>query len=161
MLIHYKDDIQFVTEFPCFLGHPVLHIIQRLYIVFSGKRLNCNLSSNFVCRPLGSCIAICLKVFLLLRVPYQLWGDKELDEGGVQRRRDPCNNELRASRFLELPPGPAKPSPCFLLRLRPLPFCLQALHFDLRLPFLFFVYLLWLNQPNIKICLFIVDSPIV
>ena len=23
MLIHYKDDIQFVTEFPCLLGHPV------------------------------------------------------------------------------------------------------------------------------------------
>ena len=24
MLIHSKDDIQFVTEFPCFLGHPVV-----------------------------------------------------------------------------------------------------------------------------------------
>ena len=23
MLFHNKDDIQFVTEFPCFLGHPV------------------------------------------------------------------------------------------------------------------------------------------
>ena len=23
MLIHNKDDIQFVTKFPCFLGHPV------------------------------------------------------------------------------------------------------------------------------------------
>ena len=23
MLIHSKEDIQFVTEFPCFLGHPV------------------------------------------------------------------------------------------------------------------------------------------
>ena len=23
MLIHIKDDIQFVIEFPCFLGHPV------------------------------------------------------------------------------------------------------------------------------------------
>jgi len=23
MLIHNKDDIQFVTEFSCFLGHPV------------------------------------------------------------------------------------------------------------------------------------------
>ena len=23
MLIHNKDNIQFVTEFPCFLGHPV------------------------------------------------------------------------------------------------------------------------------------------
>ena len=28
MLIHNKDDIEFVTEFPCFLGHPVyLHDI--------------------------------------------------------------------------------------------------------------------------------------
>ena len=24
MLIHYKDDIEFVTEFPWFLGHPVV-----------------------------------------------------------------------------------------------------------------------------------------
>ena len=23
MLIHNKDDIEFVTKFPCFLGHPV------------------------------------------------------------------------------------------------------------------------------------------
>ena len=23
VLIHNKDDIQFVTDFPCFLGHPV------------------------------------------------------------------------------------------------------------------------------------------
>ena len=26
MLIHNKDDIEFVTGFPCFLGHPVLYI---------------------------------------------------------------------------------------------------------------------------------------
>ena len=26
MLIHNKDDIQFVTESPCFLGHPVSNI---------------------------------------------------------------------------------------------------------------------------------------
>ena len=25
MLIHNKDDIEFVTEFPCFLGHPVVY----------------------------------------------------------------------------------------------------------------------------------------
>ena len=23
MLVHNEDDIEFVTEFPCFLGHPV------------------------------------------------------------------------------------------------------------------------------------------
>ena len=28
MLIHNKDDIEFVTEFPCFLGHPVDYIKQ-------------------------------------------------------------------------------------------------------------------------------------
>jgi len=28
MLIHNKDDIEFVTEFPCFLGHPVWTIKQ-------------------------------------------------------------------------------------------------------------------------------------
>ena len=28
MLIHIKDDIQFVTEFPCLFGHPVPSIIQ-------------------------------------------------------------------------------------------------------------------------------------
>jgi len=27
---------------------------------------------------------------------------------GVQRRHDPCKNNLRASGFAELPPGPAK-----------------------------------------------------
>jgi len=26
MLIHNKDDIGFVTEFPCFLGHPVAKV---------------------------------------------------------------------------------------------------------------------------------------
>ena len=31
MLIHNKDDIEFVTEFPCFLGHPV-HEIRLIYI---------------------------------------------------------------------------------------------------------------------------------
>ena len=27
MLIHNKDDIEFVIEFPCFLGHPVVIFI--------------------------------------------------------------------------------------------------------------------------------------
>ena len=26
MLIHKKDDIEFVTEFPCLLGHPVVKV---------------------------------------------------------------------------------------------------------------------------------------
>jgi len=30
MLIHNKDDIEFVTEFLCFLGHPVLDYLQAL-----------------------------------------------------------------------------------------------------------------------------------
>ena len=29
MLIHNKDDIEFVTEFPCFLGHPVYNLDNR------------------------------------------------------------------------------------------------------------------------------------
>ena len=34
MLIHNKDDIQFVTEFPCFLGHPVVLVVwDLLYIL--------------------------------------------------------------------------------------------------------------------------------
>ena len=28
MLIHNKDDVEFVTEFPCFLGHPVGAMVQ-------------------------------------------------------------------------------------------------------------------------------------
>ena len=34
MLIHNKDDIEFVTEFPCLLGHPVewLDIISKCWI---------------------------------------------------------------------------------------------------------------------------------
>ena len=27
MLIHNKHDIEFVTEFPCFLGHPVYYFL--------------------------------------------------------------------------------------------------------------------------------------
>ena len=33
MLIHNKDDIEFVTEFPCFSGHPVYKYAKSLYIV--------------------------------------------------------------------------------------------------------------------------------
>ena len=29
MLIHKKDDIEFVTEFPCLLGHPVVNNLRR------------------------------------------------------------------------------------------------------------------------------------
>jgi len=34
MLIHNKDDIQFVTEFPCFLGHPVENAINTVLIKY-------------------------------------------------------------------------------------------------------------------------------
>ena len=33
MLIHNKDDIEFVTEFPCFLGHPVHCTLENLYLI--------------------------------------------------------------------------------------------------------------------------------
>ena len=28
ILIHNNDDIQFVTEFPCFFGHPVFNLLK-------------------------------------------------------------------------------------------------------------------------------------
>ena len=31
LLIHNKDDIEFVTEFPCFLGHPVPRFNKELH----------------------------------------------------------------------------------------------------------------------------------
>ena len=34
MIIHNKDDIEFVTEFPCLLGHPVYGRRAVLYIDF-------------------------------------------------------------------------------------------------------------------------------
>ena len=41
MLIHNKDDIKFVTEFPCFLGHPVLKLEKVLSgYIFMEKNLN-------------------------------------------------------------------------------------------------------------------------
>ena len=33
MLIYNKDDIEFVTEFPCFLGHPVVRSLYNVYII--------------------------------------------------------------------------------------------------------------------------------
>jgi len=38
MLIHNKDDIEFVTEFPCFLGHPVFGR-QRLPALLESTRV--------------------------------------------------------------------------------------------------------------------------
>ena len=35
MVIHNKDDIEFVTEFPCFLGHPVYTFLNIFDTVLS------------------------------------------------------------------------------------------------------------------------------
>ena len=36
MLIHNKDDIEFVTGFPCLLGHPVIYLdIICIYITMN------------------------------------------------------------------------------------------------------------------------------
>ena len=47
-----KDDIEFVTEFPCFLGHPVLDIhvlfIKAVFIFI------CGLSSKVTCAFLAN-----------------------------------------------------------------------------------------------------------
>ena len=55
MLIHNKDDIEFVTEFPCFLGHPV-HMFEE--------------SFNFDRVP--NCV-IFVSSFLLYRLHLQLY----------------------------------------------------------------------------------------
>ena len=34
MLLHKKDDIEFVTEFPCLLGHPVLALFDILNLEY-------------------------------------------------------------------------------------------------------------------------------
>ena len=41
-----------------------------------------------------------------------------------------------------------------------LPLCLRALHFYIRFMFLFFIYILWFNQPIIKIFFFSIHSQI-
>ena len=38
MLIHNKDDIEFITEFPCFLGHPVENHMQKKMRTFSSEK---------------------------------------------------------------------------------------------------------------------------
>ena len=40
MLIHNKEDIEFVTEFPCLLGHPVLTSKdERDILIFTAENL--------------------------------------------------------------------------------------------------------------------------
>ena len=51
MLIHNKDDIEFVTEFPCFLGHPVYKkLFKRLQSLQKDRKLF-NYLSNFDVNP--------------------------------------------------------------------------------------------------------------
>jgi len=40
MLIHNKDDIEFVAEFPCFLGHPVFATLELFWghIIFDSYK---------------------------------------------------------------------------------------------------------------------------
>ena len=55
MLIHNKDDIEFVTEFPCFLGHPVHSNVFSFTTVITRKLWNSkttidrSLSEFYVC----------------------------------------------------------------------------------------------------------------
>jgi len=49
MLIHNKDDIEFVTEFPCFLGHPVQRTAGLENIMFKRYLLHIyNINDSFV-----------------------------------------------------------------------------------------------------------------
>ena len=59
MLIHNKDDIQFVTEFPCFLGHPV---------PYSPTRLLSSILPGGLSRTGGISIIVYRKVYLGLEV---------------------------------------------------------------------------------------------
>ena len=54
MVIHNKDDIDFLTEFPCFLGHPVerekiIKFIEKqiILICFPGKSLGTEITFGF------------------------------------------------------------------------------------------------------------------
>ena len=61
VLIHNKDDIQFVTEFPCFLGHPVTRLHSQGAI-----------NRDYKIRVSGNCSWFLLKqlkfVFLTLKI---------------------------------------------------------------------------------------------
>ena len=56
--------------------------------------------------------------------------------------------------------APAKPSLCLSFHLQASALKLHAPRFDLCLPYLYVIYLLWLNLPKFKIYLFIVESTI-
>ena len=45
MLIHNKDDIKFVTEFPCFSGHPVWRSYRNCAVRFLTFRFPCRLQN--------------------------------------------------------------------------------------------------------------------
>ena len=65
MLIHNKDDIEFVTEFPCFLGHPVpeAHIIELAFF----EKIKINRSVEILGYYLNTVIYIFSKKFILAR----------------------------------------------------------------------------------------------
>ena len=42
MLMYNKDDIEFVTEFPCFLGHPVSDVLTYCFLL-------CKYNTHFSC----------------------------------------------------------------------------------------------------------------
>ena len=46
MGIHNKDDIQFVTEFPCFLGHPVGKIGWELEWIKTKQKVGIEMEIN-------------------------------------------------------------------------------------------------------------------
>ena len=53
MLIHSKDDIELVTEFPCFLGHPVENLSSRLLTFhFNLNKLGKGKIPAKICSPL-------------------------------------------------------------------------------------------------------------
>ena len=48
---YIKDDIEFITEFPCLLGHPVLQKTQRNHELFAFFSLKIdNFRLEFICK---------------------------------------------------------------------------------------------------------------
>ena len=51
MLIHNKDDIEFVTEFPCFLGHSVITYVKTKGALYTSNNISCSGTILYIIEP--------------------------------------------------------------------------------------------------------------
>ena len=68
MQIHNKDDIEFVTEFPCFLGHPVYTVCTHTHTQTGEQMYILTILEN---NPILKKCGLALYVFTL---PEKEWG---------------------------------------------------------------------------------------